>query len=307
MKRSMSAWALCALITLSIGAAHAADELWSTDFEAAKATAAKEGKDLLVDFTGSDWCGWCIKLKEEVFDQDAFKKEAVKSFVLVELDYPKQKQLDAKLKAQNDGLAQQYKIQGFPTILLMTAKGEVYGRTGYQAGGPEKYVAHLAELKGGKAKRAELLDKASRAEGLDKAKLLDEYVDLSGKAGAEEGLDAKIEDIIRLDAENKAGLKNKYTIMKRLSDVEKSQTADEALGKLDAILKELAPTGEQKQQILVMKGQIIGQHKGDKAGMIAAFKEARDAAPKSELGGRLDEALKKMEAAPQPPAPPAQK
>ena len=67
------------------------DKLWVNEFEKAKQTAATEGKDLLMDFTGSDWCGWCIRLHKEVFDLDAFKTAAPKNFVLVELDYPNDK------------------------------------------------------------------------------------------------------------------------------------------------------------------------------------------------------------------------
>ena len=71
--------------------------VWVEDFEAAKALAAKEKKDLLIDFTGSDWCGWCIKLRKEVFDKPAFAV-AAKDYIFVELDYPQQKKLDPKIK-----------------------------------------------------------------------------------------------------------------------------------------------------------------------------------------------------------------
>ena len=75
---------------------------WHTDFEAAKKQAAKEKKDLLIDFTGSDWCGWCIRLKKEVFDEAAFEKGVADHFVLVELDYPRDKsKLSEKTKAQS--------------------------------------------------------------------------------------------------------------------------------------------------------------------------------------------------------------
>ena len=122
-----------------------ASEGWLTDLDAAKKQAAAENKDILIDFTGSDWCGWCIKLDKEVFATDAFK--AQKDFVLVSLDFPRKKQLPADQKAKNDALAQAWGIQGFPTIILANAAGEPYAQTGYQPGGPEKYLAHLAELR----------------------------------------------------------------------------------------------------------------------------------------------------------------
>ena len=134
---------LLALLLTPVAALAA--EGWLTDLDAAKKQAAAENKDILIDFTGSDWCGWCIKLDKEVFATDAFK--AQKDFVLVSLDFPRRKQLPAEQKAKNDALAQAWGIQGFPTIILANAKGEPYASTGYRPGGPEQYLAHLAELR----------------------------------------------------------------------------------------------------------------------------------------------------------------
>jgi len=121
-------------------------ESWLTDFEAAKAKAVAEQKPLLLDFTGSDWCGWCIKLDEEVFSQDAFKEYANGSLILVELDFPKRKEQSTELKAQNKALAEKYGIRGFPTILVLSPEGELIEKTGYQRGGAEAYVKHIQEI-----------------------------------------------------------------------------------------------------------------------------------------------------------------
>ena len=134
--------------TLSLGAVAAAEMnvQWITRLEDAQKIAQADKKDLLVNFTGSDWCVWCIRLKKEVFVQPAFAA-ATKDFVLVELDYPRKNlQTDAEKKI-NAQLAKKYGIEGYPTILLMNAKGEVYAQTGYMSGGPEKYLQHLLELK----------------------------------------------------------------------------------------------------------------------------------------------------------------
>jgi len=122
-----------------------ASEGWLTDLEAAKKQAAAEHKDILIDFTGSDWCGWCIKLDQEVFSTPEFK--AQKEFVLVSLDFPRKKQLSEEEKTRNEALRRQWGVQGFPTIILTNAAGEAYAQTGYQEGGPSKYLAHLAELR----------------------------------------------------------------------------------------------------------------------------------------------------------------
>ena len=113
---------------------------WQTDYKAALATAAKEKKMVLLDFTGSDWCGWCIKLDKETFDQPAFKSHADQKLVLVKLDYPHDKPQSDAVKAQNDALAKQYNIEGFPTLVLLDSSGKEIGRNvGYLAGGPEGF------------------------------------------------------------------------------------------------------------------------------------------------------------------------
>ncbi len=114
-----------------------------TDFEAAQVKAKAENKPMLLDFTGSDWCGWCIKLDKEVFGEAAFKDYAAAELVLVELDFPRSKGQSAELKAQNEALAKQYGVRGFPTILLLSPDGELIEKTGYQRGGPEAYVEHI--------------------------------------------------------------------------------------------------------------------------------------------------------------------
>ena len=114
-----------------------ADSGWYTDWDKASAESKKTGKPILIDFTGSDWCGWCIKLKKEVFDTPSFKKWANEKVVLLELDFPRSKPQPEAEKAKNKKLAQKYAIEGFPTIIFSNAKGDVLGRYGYDAGGPD--------------------------------------------------------------------------------------------------------------------------------------------------------------------------
>ncbi|MFU8781487.1 MAG: thioredoxin family protein, partial [Kiritimatiellia bacterium] len=134
--------AIAATLTLT-AAAYAAPEGWLTDFEQAQAQAKETGRPILVNFSGSDWCGWCIRLDNEVLKEEAFKAYAKDNLVLFVADFPRRTKLPEKLAKQNETLAQRYSIQGFPTVLLLDAKGDVIGRTGYRAGGPEAYIAHL--------------------------------------------------------------------------------------------------------------------------------------------------------------------
>lgn len=128
-----------------------AGEGWLTDFEEAKKLSEKTGRTILADFSGSDWCGWCIKLDKEVFATDEFKEYAKDNLVLLLVDSPNprgeafKKQSD-EVKKQNRELIQKYGIRGFPTVLFLDKDGEVVGRSGYQAGGPEKYISHIKSL-----------------------------------------------------------------------------------------------------------------------------------------------------------------
>ncbi len=119
---------------------------WETDFELAKKRAKEENKSILIDFTGSDWCGWCIKLNKEVFSTPEFQEYAAKKLIMVELDFPRKKELPAKLKEQNEKLQEEYKINGFPSVILLNPRGKEVARTGYQEGGPAKYIEHVKEL-----------------------------------------------------------------------------------------------------------------------------------------------------------------
>jgi thioredoxin-related protein len=185
----------------------AAENLWVSDFEKAKETAAAEGKDLLIDFTGSDWCGWCIRLRKEVFDLDAFKSDAPKNFILVEIDFPQNKsKLTKETQEQNAKLQTQFGIHGFPSIVLADAQGRPYAQTGYQPGGPEKYLPHLDELRAVRAKRDEAWKKADGAQGVEKAKFL-----AAGLKPLDENLVAQhyskvIAEITALDPKDESGM-----------------------------------------------------------------------------------------------------
>lgn len=127
------------------GTALAGDE-WFTDLEAAKKVAAEKKLPILIDFSGSDWCSGCIKLEKEVFSKDEFKTFARDNLVLMVADFPKNKPQSAALKKSNDALAEQYNIEGFPTVLILDAGGKELARTGYVPGGAAAYVEHLKEL-----------------------------------------------------------------------------------------------------------------------------------------------------------------
>jgi len=124
-----------------------AELAWLTNFDAARAKARAENKLLLIDFTGSDWCPPCKMLKREVFSQPEFAEYAAEKLVLLEVDFPREKAQSEEQKEANRILAQQFRIQGFPTIVVLSPSGKILGELGYMRGGPRAFIAELEKLR----------------------------------------------------------------------------------------------------------------------------------------------------------------
>jgi protein disulfide-isomerase len=132
---------VASLVCGGIVASSEASEGWKTNYAAALEQATKENKMVLLDFTGSDWCGWCIKLQKDTFSKPEFQNFAEQSLILVELDFPRGKPQSDELKKQNEGLAEKYGVQGFPTLVLLDPQGKEAARNvGYLQGGPEAFI-----------------------------------------------------------------------------------------------------------------------------------------------------------------------
>lgn len=139
------------IVSLSCEAQTKSENLeWHTDMDEAIKISNKKNKPLMLFFTGSDWCGWCIKLQKEVFFKPEFEAWAKKNVVLVELDFPRRKKLSEKLRQQNASLQQTFQVQGYPTIYFVeaekTGEGRVnlnsLGKAGYMRGGPSVWIAN---------------------------------------------------------------------------------------------------------------------------------------------------------------------
>ena len=142
-------FAVAASVLLS-GPFARAESGWLTDYKKAQQEAKTGNKFLLLDFTGSDWCGWCKKFDREVLLQPEFKDYARENLVVVELDFPRAKAQAPELRKQNRELAQQYEIVGFPTIVVLSADGQKLWRyDGYFPDGPAAFIAQLQKLRKG--------------------------------------------------------------------------------------------------------------------------------------------------------------
>ena len=139
--------AVCVFLSASFARAESS---WLNDYKKAQQEATATHKFILLDFTGSDWCGWCRKFNKEILSQPRFKDYASENLVLVEVDFPRAKPQSVELRKQNQELAQQYQVQGFPTIVVLNGSGQkIWQYDGYFPGGPDAFIAELEKLRKG--------------------------------------------------------------------------------------------------------------------------------------------------------------
>jgi len=284
----------------------AGGEGWTSDFEAAKKQAAGEKKDLLIDFTGSDWCGWCIKLKEEVFSQAAFAKAAPGDFILVEIDFPQAEgKIDAATRERNEALGEKYGVEGFPTIILSDAAGRPYAKTGYQPGGAEAYLSHLGGLKKARTVRDEAFAKAAAAEGEEKARLLAEGLAPITREWQNTFYAEEVAQVIALDPEDKYGFttrakqaemaaqfEGKFSeLLEVMMPLAEAENWDGAMKAVDDWIVANGFTGELKQQALYVKLNLLGRQEKH-AEALALLDEIVVIDPETEIGQGLKNQLR---------------
>lgn len=119
---------------------------WYTDYSKAVQVAKKENKPLLLFFTGSDWCGWCKKMDQEIFSSPEFAKVVGNDFIFVEVDFPMNTQLPSAEAQQNATLKQKYGVTGYPTVIVLSPSENFIAETGYRPGGGQAYAEYLRQL-----------------------------------------------------------------------------------------------------------------------------------------------------------------
>jgi len=144
MKRTLLLVGLIILMLSSACAQSGKIELnWLTNLEEAQELAAKNNVPILINFTGSDWCQWCFRLRDEVFLTEKFEAFSKENLVLVEVDFPREKKLSEKVVAYNRSLAEKYEVKGYPTLMIVDSKGKVLTQMGYVPGGPDAFIGEL--------------------------------------------------------------------------------------------------------------------------------------------------------------------
>ena len=296
MRISLTIAALAALLPAQIQPANG----WITDFTAAKARAKAEDKDLLVNFTGSDWHTMSIKLYAEVLSKPRFLAAVQKDFVLVSVDFPKiRTSMSKQLMAQNDELMAEYGVVQLPIALLLDADGHPYQWISYEKGGPKHYIEALQKRQRQGLGFKAALTLAKKKGGIERALVLDDAL----VSLPEEMLSKNhqiMREIIALDADGKAGLRRKYLHTVQLKDASEylegmlaahmeNREGPQALAKLEAVIAQ--PKDVMHHQLaLYLKGMIIMDTPGNVGDALAALDMATTIAPTSPLAQKIREA-----------------
>jgi len=148
LKEKMKKIALGLMVCWSVWQVHAAEDLWLTDLAKAQAKAKAENKMVLMDFNGSDWCPPCKALRKNVLSTKEFEDYAKKNLVLVDVDFPRGKELPADQKKANEALSEKYGIEGLPTVIVLSGDGkQLKKKVGYSGQETKDFIAELEKLK----------------------------------------------------------------------------------------------------------------------------------------------------------------
>ena len=273
-----------------------AAEGWLTDMDAARKEAAEQEKNLMIEFTGSDWCPPCMQLRANVFSKPDFQKEAQKNFVLLELDYPRSKEQSAEVKAANQKLAEQYGVTGFPTVVFADASGKPFG--GFVGGRPREDVMKAMQdaLKNKEALQAAEAEVAKASTDEAKVAALMEVLKLAPKDYVDNFYGDVKAEIKKLDKDDKSGLKAADAHADQLKK-EQKEVQDYLAGKMTAnttpaealqVVKsypnrdKLLP--ETQQELLMMEFGTFLNSTGDVDGAVLILDKVAELKPGTEAG-----------------------
>ncbi|MBK1831269.1 thioredoxin family protein [Verrucomicrobiaceae bacterium R5-34] len=236
---------------------------WVTDFDSAKQSARAEGKDLLLEFTRAKGCGWCIRLEKEVLTQQSFQKQVPKDFVLVELEFPRDRELPEELKKQNKRLFRHYGVRTFPYVVLCDASGRPYAGIKYENSNAEDFLKTITSFQKQRNLRDQTLAAAAELEGDAKARMLEKglsYVDASFHRHYPEVIDA----ISQADPDDTSGVVAKVRsqqvsaeLASLLRPLYKKEKFDEVPASVDQYIEGKKLQGESLQVALVFKTQAL--------------------------------------------------
>ena len=261
--------ALLFAILLSVTMSDVLAAEWNEDINAAVEQAAATDKDLIILYTGSDWNPPSKLLDKEVLSQEEFLFEVDPHYVLVMLDFPKEKQQKPEIAQRNAQWAERFGIENFPTLVLTDVSLKPYAFLGYQEGGFQNYLGLVEESRQLRVARDEKLKQAAAAKGSEKAKLLDEAI-----GGMKEQLvrvyyPDVIEQIIELSPKDEFGLRTKWNgqaeserrkmMLADMLMVSRIEKPSRAIEFIDEVLGEMEFPDQQKFEALQIKLSLVRQ------------------------------------------------
>jgi len=268
--RLVMTFTLCLLPT-AVG--WAVEEAWTEDMDAAIKRAGAEDKDLLLLFTGSDWCPPCKKLEADILSQESFQTEISKHFVLVKFDFPNDLPQSAELVKQNQEWSNKYGIDGYPTIYLVDKAQKPFAIAGFKNSTVAEYLEMLETSRQIRVRRDEKMKLAEGKPGLERAKLLDEAVSEIRQEIVALYYPEIVKEIVELDKDDKIGLRTKWNeskdlelrkvIMTDMMMVARLERPESAIAFIDEVLGEFKFPSSEKLQILQMKLNLARQLKDD--------------------------------------------
>ena len=276
-----------------------AQSIWLDDYAAAKRLALQTGKDILADFTGSDWCPPCMRMEEEVFTQPDFVKNAPQKYVLLRVDFPHKLKLPDRVRLQNQALAERYPFDGVPTFVLMDAQGRAFGRAvGYVEGGPKAFFALLEGLEKQKAELSQLQGDVDSATGAAKAKALDVLFTQADEWGIAYRYAALPAEIETLDKNNALGLHEKYQILGEYTYLLNSWTQNSdfnaAVTQVHALAARAKPYPQLQAKILLTEGMIYLNALNDEASAKRSFQKVLELGQSTPEGQQASQLLDQL-------------
>ena len=256
------------------------DSSWMDNAELALKTARQGDKDLLLLFTGSDWCPPCQKLEEEVLGQEDFLNEARNQFVLVVFDFPQQKELLPRIKEQNQQWAERFGVNSYPTIILLDQQERPFAILGYQEGGVDVFLGLIGEQRQKRIRRDEFFDEAKGLEGDDRAIQLDKALSEMDQDIANLYYEKSVKEIVDIDREDKLGLRTKWNaeadaemrkiILTDIITVSRLEKPQRAVEFIDEVMAAISFTAPQRLQVYQIKLDLY-RKMNDRAGMDAVL------------------------------------
>ena len=280
------------------GEAPGSESTWHSDYDSAVKEAKKEGKNLMLVFTGTDWIEICRVFYDEILSVPEFQEAVSEKFVLVKLEYPKDNRLPREEATRKQLLKDAYRVRGYPYVILTDEKGRPFGLNGYQPTTSDAYATQILSMAKAWEDRLAILEDAESMEGLEKAKrLIAGIPDLPGNLSARY-FRKEMEEVIALDPD--LSLKESQDFRSLIIDVEYSTemqrlARDVQWGKMilltDSYIRESKLEGPRLQKALLNKADVRRQQ-NNLSGRIETLLQVADVDPESRYG---KEAIRQLE------------